>query len=89
MTNRKQLICIAAFAALTALSNVARADDDSYAASSFNDARSEGRSEPRTCSQATQDAWFLHQLEMGEGVDSKFDVPAECQRELIATADIG
>lgn len=88
MNNRKQLLCFAAFTALAALAGVARADDYSYPVVNFNDARSEERTEPMTCAQATQLAWFKHQMEQSDGgYGADVEVPAECQREALAKRD--
>jgi hypothetical protein len=86
MTNRKQMLCFAAFAALVALSGVARADDYAYPVVALNETRAEDRgAEPASCEQATRDAWFKHQMEQSDGsFDTTTEVPAECQRELIA-----
>jgi hypothetical protein len=83
MTNRKQLMCFATFTALVALSGLARADDYSY---TVDEVKFQERvSEPMTCAQATQFAWFKHELELSDGgTDNTVPVPAECQRDVIA-----
>ena len=87
MTNRKQLMCFATFTALVAISGLARADDYSY---TTDEVRFEERAtEPMTCAQATQFAWFKHEIELSDGVnDASVPVPAECQRDLIAQSNL-
>jgi hypothetical protein len=87
MTNRKQMLCFATFTAIAALSSASRADDYAYPVVSLNEARAEDRSpEPSSCSQASQSAWFKHQMEQSDGsYDTTTEAPAECQRDLIAT----
>lgn len=86
MTNRKQLMCFATFTALVALSGLVRADDYSY---TNDEVRFEERAtEPMTCAQATQFAWFKRELELSDGGNDKSaSVPAECQRDVIAQGD--
>jgi hypothetical protein len=78
--NKKQMLFSAAFVALAALSGVSRADDVSTSEGSEGSANV-----PMTCTQASQYAWFMHELEQSDGSYSNtVDQPVECQRELIA-----
>jgi hypothetical protein len=87
MTNQQRLLSLAALTALVGFCGIAKADDYSLPnTESFG--RSEDLSQPMTCAQARAYAWFMHQLELGEGAaDPAVATPAECQRDFIATTD--
>jgi hypothetical protein len=85
--NRIQTLCYAAFISLAALTGAARADDYSLP---VVDIRFEERApQPVTCAQATQFAWFKRQMELSDGYaqDNDIPVPAECQREVVASSN--
>ena len=81
--NREQMLCLAAFAALTTFANAARADGYLPADEPFQPAA-------MTCAQATANAWFIRQMELSDGdVDPAYPTPAECQRTLVANLPQG
>jgi hypothetical protein len=92
MSNRTHLMSLATFTALCVLPGVSTAGEGSdylLSASYVSDeARSEERaSEPVTCKDANQTAWFLHQMELTDGeVSPNVAAPIDCQRAVIASA---
>ena len=77
---KQSMMTLSAFAVLVALSGVSRADED-------NNGTANDTYRQRTCAEATQAAWFAHEMERSDR-DAAPDValPAECNRELVAEA---
>ena len=87
MSHRENLMCLAAFSALVALSGLARADDYSNPDTS-RFALSEEHVQPMTCAQAQAFAWFKHQMQLSDGGDDDLaGPPAECERTQVAKAE--
>ena len=87
MSNRVHLMSLAAFAALAALSQAARADDYSIP-DTQRFARSEELAQPMTCAQATAFAWFKHQMELSDGgYATVVAPPAECEVTHLANSE--
>jgi hypothetical protein len=88
MSTRNQLMYAAAVTAFIALSGPSKADDYSLPVIGI-DFRSEERApQPLTCAEATQAAWFRHQMELSDGgFDNTVPAPAECQRDVVAKSD--
>lgn len=70
---KQSMMTLSALTVLVALSGVAKAEGDGY--------------QQLTCDEATQVAWFNRQMQLTDGDTSPdVQVPAECNRELIAAA---
>ena len=79
---KQSMTTLSALAVLVALSGVSKADDNN----SNDNTASEGYRQV-TCAEATQAAWFAHEMERSDR-DAAPDValPAECNRELVVEA---
>ena len=76
---KQTMMTLSALTVLVALSGVSRADGDSNTAGDGY--------KHLTCAEATQVAWFNRQMQLSDGDTSPdVQVPAECNRELIAAA---
>ena len=87
MSKHEQLMCLAAFSALVALSGLARADDYAYPDTS-RFGRPEELAQPLTCVEAQASAWFRHQMELSDGSsENTVPVAVECDRINVAKAE--
>ena len=94
LNGKTQVLSLAVFAALAIVPMGSRADDGGsggaydFPSANFQEPRDERVAESLNCAQATNAAWFEHQLELSDGdVSPAMDSPRECNRDIYATAD--